>query len=169
MSSDSEVDYVLDANVFIEAFKRYYAFDLVPTFWDTLEDLASTQKIVSVDRVFDELMKETDDLSNWIEEHIDYAFKPTDSNEVIINYGELQNWVNNQSQFTPAARDEFADPKNADGWLVAYAIEHDLTIVTHEVFDAEIKKKVKIPNLCEAFDINYLDTFQMLRESKVTL
>jgi len=31
--------YVLDANVFIEAARRYYAFDIAPKFWDTLIQL----------------------------------------------------------------------------------------------------------------------------------
>jgi len=32
-SGASELQYILDANVFIEAYKRYYAFDLCPGFW----------------------------------------------------------------------------------------------------------------------------------------
>ena len=28
--------YLLDANVFIEAYKRYYAFDIAPAFWNNL-------------------------------------------------------------------------------------------------------------------------------------
>jgi hypothetical protein len=28
--------YVLDADVFIEASRRYYAFDIAPKFWDSL-------------------------------------------------------------------------------------------------------------------------------------
>lgn len=34
--TDSRKYYVLDTNVFIEADSRYYAFDLVPAFWDNL-------------------------------------------------------------------------------------------------------------------------------------
>jgi len=29
-------EYVLDANVFIEAARRYYAFDIAPPFWESL-------------------------------------------------------------------------------------------------------------------------------------
>ncbi len=34
--------YLLDANVFITASRRYYAFDLVPTFWSALVANAHT-------------------------------------------------------------------------------------------------------------------------------
>lgn len=43
--------YLLDANVFIEAARRYYAFDLVPSFWNKLVSLASNGDILSIDRV----------------------------------------------------------------------------------------------------------------------
>lgn len=43
--------YVLDANVFIEASRHYYSFDLVPKFWETLVHYASNRQVVSIDRV----------------------------------------------------------------------------------------------------------------------
>ena len=39
MSSLQEI-YLLDANVFIEAAKHYYAFDLVGSFWNELVNKA---------------------------------------------------------------------------------------------------------------------------------
>lgn len=30
--------YLLDANIFIEASRRYYSFDLAPSFWSWVED-----------------------------------------------------------------------------------------------------------------------------------
>jgi hypothetical protein len=52
---------------------------------------------------------------------------------------------------------------NADTWILAFALATDLTVVTHEVFDPNIKKRIPIPNVCLAFDIDYCDTFEMLR------
>ena len=60
--------YVLDANVFIEAKNRYYAFDLMPSihrFWEILVRYASDGRIRSIDRVEKELQKEKDELSEW--------------------------------------------------------------------------------------------------------
>ena len=43
--------YVLDANVFIEAARRYYAFDLAPVFWESILQHAAHGRIYSIDRV----------------------------------------------------------------------------------------------------------------------
>ena len=52
----------------------------------------------------------------------------------------------------------------ADGWLVAYAQAHNLTLVTQEVRNPDIKKRVPIPNVCEQFNVNFINTFDMLRQ-----
>ena len=66
-----------------------------------------------------------------------------------------------EPQFTEAARTEFASV--ADGWLVAYAFVNGLIVVTHEEFAPDVKRKVPIPNLCVEFDVEFANTFEMLR------
>lgn len=72
------------------------------------------------------------------------------------------NWARNESQFKPAAIDRFAEV--ADGWLVAYAQVHSAVVVTHERFAADAKSRVLIPNVCKQFNVDYLNTFEMLRQ-----
>jgi hypothetical protein len=74
-------------------------------------------------------------------------------------------WVQDQSQYTAAAKAEFAN--EPDGWLVAYAMAKGRTVVTHEVLASDARRNVPIPNLCEPFQIRYIDTFVMLRELEV--
>jgi len=50
--------YVLDTNVFVQAHRRHYAFDICPGFWDCLIHHHQTGRIVSIDRVRD--LKRTD-------------------------------------------------------------------------------------------------------------
>ncbi|HCO22927.1 MAG: hypothetical protein CME31_22885 [Gimesia sp.] len=76
-------------------------------------------------------------------------------------------WVDSSTQFTQAAKAKFSS--NADGWLVAYAKAHDYVVVTREVYVADIKREVKIPNVCEEFDVEYIDTFDLLEELGVQL
>ncbi len=71
-------------------------------------------------------------------------------------------WVQAQDQFSDAAKADFA--AGADGWLVAYARAKEHIVVTHEVLDPSIRRKVPIPNVCEAFNMEYRDTFEMLRQ-----
>ena len=70
-------------------------------------------------------------------------------------------WVQSQDQFSDAAKADFAS--KADGWLVAYARANSCVVVTQEVLNPDVRRKVPIPNLCEAFDVHWVDTFTMLR------
>ncbi len=50
----------------------------------------------------------------------------------------------------------------ADYFLVAHALAHSQTVVTHEVA-AESARKVKIPNACIGLGIKCVTPFEMLR------
>ena len=76
--------YVLDANVFIEAAKRYYAFDIVPSFWQMLVAHAESGQLLSIDRVKDELLRA--DLALWAEGSFHDFFDLTSDPDVITAY-----------------------------------------------------------------------------------
>jgi len=154
--------YVLDANVFIEAARRYYAFDIAPPFWENLIHHAQNGRIQSIDRIKKELERGKDELADWATSQFSDAFASTDEEDVTSSYTEVIGWVYAQDQFSDAAKVDFAD--GADGWLVAYARSKGYVIVTHEVLNPNIKIKVPIPNVCEALEVSYVDTFAMLRE-----
>lgn len=154
--------YLLDSNVFIHAARQYYAFDLVPSFWEGLEWHAREGRVRSIDRVRDELKRGKDDLWDWARNHFSHGFASADDSDVLQAYGEIAKWAYGQSQFSRAARDAFFD--GADGWLVAYARAKGCIMVTHETFDKHAKRRIKIPNACKAFGIPYMNTFGMLRK-----
>lgn len=153
--------YVLDANIFIQAARCYYAFDLAPRFWDSLVRHAADERIRSIDRVKQELERGNDQLAEWIEANFSNAFVSTDEADIIRAFGEIMVWVQAQSQFTDAAKADFAS--GADGWLVAYGKVKDCVVVTHEVLNPDIKRKVPIPNVCQVVNVPFIDTFEMLR------
>lgn len=154
--------YVLDADVFIEAARRYYAFDIAPLFWNNLLHHADEGAIESIDWVKKELERGKDELARWANDSFAHAFFSTDEQDVIASYGKVMAWVQSQSQFYDAAKADFAD--GADGWLVAYAMAKGRIIVTHEVLATDARRKVPIPNVCEIFHVRFIDTFTMLRE-----
>jgi predicted nucleic acid-binding protein len=157
--------YILDANVFIEAHRRYYAFDIAPPFWASLVDAASAGRVGSIDWVKKELDRGNDELTKWADNKFAQAFARTDGDDVIQSYGEIMEWVQAQGQFSDGAKDEFAD--GADGWLIAYARVNGYVIVTHEEYAPEARRKIPIPNVCREFGVQYLDTFKMLRNMGV--
>lgn len=159
--------YLLDANVFIEAHKRYYAFDIAPSFWQTLNHLAEDNKVISIDRVKKELEKVNDELFAWITTNFANWFMSTNDENVFKSYAEIMKWAQDQDQYYDYAKAEFAD--TADSWLIAYAHAYNHTIVTHEVYKPDSKKRILIPNVCLAFNIPYTNTFDMLRDLKTKI
>ncbi|HUT99437.1 MAG TPA: DUF4411 family protein [bacterium] len=159
--------FLLDANVFIEAARRYYAFDLVPRFWDSLVEYASLGRIRSIDRVKHELERGKDELASWVEGYFQDAFASTDEDEVVQIYKKIIKWVNSESQFTEEAKATFAG--GADGWLVAYAKVKGCIVVTQEISEPFSKRKVKIPDVCIKGGLSFLDTFEMLRTLGIRL
>ena len=73
-------------------------------------------------------------------------------------------WADSQKQFTQTTKDEFYDIKNADAWIASFALTNGNIVVTHEVHNLDIKRRILLPNVCTAFKIEYLDTFEMLRK-----
>ena len=61
-------------------------------------------------------------------------------------------------------KDEFSRADNADAWTIAYASTHNCVLVTQEVLNDNIRRKIPIPNVCAAFNVKYIDTFTLLRE-----
>ena len=79
-------------------------------------------------------------------------------------------WVQAQPQFKPAAKEEFAHEEEADGWVAAYAnATEGGVVVTLETFNADVQKRVPLPNVCRAFDIECITPFEMLRRLEVEL
>lgn len=152
--------FLIDTNVFIEAKNRYYGFDISPGFWDWLEQAHRRKLVCSIDAVYNELTAGGDDLSVWAQNHR-YFFHSIDGHTV-SHFTRLTGWANSQS-FTQAALQRFTGT-DADYLLVAYAAAHDLTVVTHEHSNPMSRKRVLIPDACEAMGVKVCTTFEMLRE-----
>ncbi len=64
------------------------------------------------------------------------------------------------------AIDDFLAANLADPWLVAFTLDKEITIVTYEKSEPTIKRKIKIPEVCNQFGVRYINTIDMLRELK---
>lgn len=158
--------YLLDANVFIEAKNYYYSFITFPGFWEWLDTEQDKGNIGSIKQIRDELLKGNDELAEWIKKRKDSSwFLPIDDVVTQQNLGQIATWVMSQP-FKEAAKPEFL--AGGDPWLIAKAKAIGATVVTQETFDAQTKKKVKIPNVCRAFNVPYINTFGLLEQNGAT-
>ncbi|GIP49000.1 twitching motility protein PilT [Paenibacillus sp. J53TS2] len=158
--------YVLDANVYINAHQSYYSFDIVPGFWRILTELANRDQIVTIDKIKDELTPQSqsadpDPLHKWILSDFSSWCMSTDQAEVIESYRSIMQWAFTNPLFLETAKTEFATA--GDSWLVAYAKVHGYTVVTLEKYNRDKRNRILIPNVCMAFGVPCIDTFEMMR------
>lgn len=157
------VPFLLDSNFFIEAYRNSYPFDVFPSFWNKVRELAEAGQIISIDKVLKELHQNKDELSKWCDDNLpDNFFK--DTTAIIPNYTLLINWVYSKSnQYSQPAISEFLDASEADAWLIAYAMTNGNHIVTYEVSSPNSKNKVKLPDAALPFNVVCVKTTEMFR------
>ena len=150
--------YLLDSNVFIDAFKFHYRFDFHPGFWDWLIHANKLGRVFSIDKVYDELSPQKDDLFYWVHDHKDQLLlkQPLDIQEKIWTIRELLI----SEDVNPDDIDVFSDA--ADSYLIAYALSYKFKVVTHEVI-RPMKGRVKIPTVCKELGVECITPFEMLR------
>jgi hypothetical protein len=157
--------YWLDANVFIEAKNGPYAFDLAPGFWIALEASVQQGNLCSPMMVYDELADFDDELSEWA--------KKMKAAGLFVDPGEavqaLLREVADHVRATYQMAESASFLGKADPWLVAHAKFCGTTVVTREKLVGSNSLKAKIPNICAKFGVRSIDTFEMLRELKVSL
>ena len=62
---NSSEKFLIDANTLMTASRFFYAYDLVPSFWETFEDEIKAGNIVLLDMVKAEIDKGEDELKQW--------------------------------------------------------------------------------------------------------
>lgn len=155
--------YVLDSDVLIAAKNSYYAFAICPGFWDSLIHLHGEGHVSSIDKVRGELLlgRETEDLVQWVKCQLPAAFFLETGEEAVLDaYGRIMLWVQRNPQYFDSAKAKFAT--GADGWLVAHAMVHGVTVVTNEQSEPAARREIKLPDVCIQFNVTHRNTFEML-------
>ena len=150
--------YLLDANVFIQAKNLHYGLDFCPAFWEWLEQANRAGIAFSIEKVGDELASVADELSAWAASRGAAFFVKPDA-AIVPALAHVSQWATQQS-YEPAAVNTFLQV--ADYYLVAHALAHGFTLVTHEV-PSSSTKKVKIPNACIGVGVKCMSPYEMLR------
>ena len=156
--------FLLDSDVFLQAYKLHYPLDVAETFWQQISEMAAEGEIGSIDRVKAELYTNPDSLTEWCDDHLPDNFFVS-SADCIVEYASIMTWGQSRNDhYTPSALAEFARAENADPWLVAYAMKHDRILVTHERPNPASKRRVPLPEVCTAKRIDFMNTMALFRE-----
>ncbi len=153
--------YLLDANTLIEAKNRYYRMTVCPAYWSWVQRSQGAGIVSSIDFVGEELKRGNDELAEWAKGQAD-LFLPVSDDDTQQAFGDVVAHVAAQAgEMKPGALEEFLS--GADPWLIAKAIAlKDAVVVTHEQFNPQIKRKFSIPNVCQHFGVQWIDTFELL-------
>lgn len=150
--------YLLDADVFIQAKNLHYGLDFCPAFWEWLLAQNAAGKVLSIEKVGDEIAAGADELSAWAAQRGSGFFVLPDD-AMLPAFGSVSRWATGAG-YEAAAVNTFLQV--ADYYLVAQALAHGHTIVTHEVA-ADTRRRIKIPNVCIGLGIKCMTPFEMLR------
>lgn len=158
--------YLFDTNIFIKS-KNEQPVDVWPTFWMRISELIREGKIFSSIQVKEEIDRGGDELTDWMRDNATSGFYCKAESDVLLKYEEAQRWAKSNPVFTQAAIHEFAEV--ADAFLVATAAAKGFTLVTNEKPDPYCRRRVKIPDVCNALGVRYCDLNTVFRELGVTI
>lgn len=156
--------YILDSNVLISAKNLHYAFDIAPGFWEWLDGQLGIRTVCSVEEVFGEITKGDDELVGWASNHKPRFEAHSEDSAACLKV--LSKWVLARP-YTRAAVDKFL--RSADLHVIAFAMAHNHTVVTHEKSEPNSKKSVKIPDVCLAHKVDVIGPFEMMRRERARL
>lgn len=158
--------YVVDSNFFIEAHRINYPLDIAFSFWNKVKQLAEEGKIISIDKVKSEIYDKNDALEAWCLTNLPEDFFK-DTSLVISEYSQISGWaISRGDHYLRNAINEFLDADEADAFIVAFVLADPLNrvVVTQEISQPNRISKIKIPDVCNTFNLRYLSTIQMFRE-----
>lgn len=153
--------YLLDANVFISANRFHYGMDFCPAFWQWLIEANNDRRVFSIEKVEDEIQRGDDALSEWAGERGPAFFLKPDE-QFLSALPRVSGQVVALG-YEPAGISAFLS--GADYYLVAHALAHGHTVVSHEA-PADSARRVKIPNVCISLGVRCMNPFEMLRRER---
>jgi hypothetical protein len=188
------VRFILDTNVFIEAYKGYYHPDIVPVYWDILKDLGKKEVIKSPKQVREEIkiqnkpsaskeipIEEDRFLFDWSRSE-NVCFLNNDLPGIEGFFKKVQNaYLDVKFKNTNTIRKKIKNwqwPRqepvsDQDMFVIATALfykEHfpnfRYVLVTKENNDYPPKyyKPAKIPHICKELGIEWMDDFDFIKE-----
>ncbi|WP_444283045.1 DUF4411 family protein [Granulicatella adiacens] len=165
--------YLLDTNIYIAFYERYYPQRNFPSFWERL--VQTFQQEVVVPRVVMEETEKSDWLNTYMTETC--GLNPIDHRKYLNQWAEVLKNVRNN----PAYRIEAVDSYNgwsketvADAWLLAIAKEEKYILVTEETKNVNLYKggpvrSAKIPDVAEDIGVECIDRLEFFKRIELSI
>lgn len=145
--------YCLDTNVLIEPWNKYYSMNLCSDYWELIDKLAKDGAIFCTEEVRHEIKKVDDELKDWV------LARPYLIREITT---QVQKNLRDVLKKFPRLIQHTKDRSMADPWVIAHAMDAQATVVTKELNKGPNTQKVSIPDVCDAFQIPWMNDFEFL-------
>lgn len=149
--------YVFDSNIFINL-QRRHPIDVFPSLWDKIGELMDSGIIISSQEVYDEIMVGGDDLEKWVQSK-KQCFYPSD----VSIQTQVRDILSTHRGLVEGGKKK----NSADPFVIALAKHKNCKVVTEEK-PTNNPKSPKIPEVCKAYNINYIDFVGLARELKLS-
>lgn len=149
--------YVFDSNIFINLHRRQ-PIDIFPSLWNKIGDLMDDGTIISSQEVYDEIMIGGDDLEKWAK-----ARKSCFLASSVPIQQEVRNILSTYRGLVEGGKKK----NSADPFVIALAKQKQCKVVTEEVRTRN-EEAPKIPDICDAYQIECIDFVGFAREEKFT-
>jgi hypothetical protein len=143
--------YVFDTSSLIVLFTHFYQ-NRFPSLWERFDTLITSQKIVSVREVYNEITKHHTEnrLVQWVKDHRELFMEPSvEEMDFVRNIFAI-----NHFQQLIRKKELLSGKPVADPFVIAKARVNYGLVVTQEPFK---ENAAKIPNVCKHFSIQYTD------------
>lgn len=153
--------YAMDTSFFLDLWKvdALFSKEIFAGIWEALEEGVASGAVVAPNSVRDEL-RDTDDseLKSWVGDHSG-MFVTLDQSQ-LVSVTEI---VRRFPGYAEEARN-LADPQ-----VVALGRVRGLAVLTSEKWVSTLGKNPKMPNVCESFDVQWLDIKHYCGEENIKL
>lgn len=166
------IRYLLDTNIYIASYDRYYRHDFFPSYWESFSKILNTHVVIP--KIVQSEITKSPWFHQWLKlnysqdiiSHKLYAEQYQDILQYIEGCGLYKETaLTNQSKGW--ANDSIADP-----WIIGIAQKEGLTVVTDESKDpnlgkGQLVKSAKIPDVCSQLDIRCIDRNTFFQEVRL--
>jgi hypothetical protein len=147
--------YSIDTSSLIDAWSRYYAIDVFPRWWELFEAAVSDGAVRASYPVFLDLEKKEDSIKAWVKAR-PHILVPIDDN--------VQAEVTRILASHPRLVENGKNRSASDPFVIALASLNDACVITGE--KARKINTPKIPDVCRAMSIRYINLLDFMREMK---
>jgi len=147
------VKYSIDTSALIEGWYRRFPPDIVPGFWDSLDELIQNGNLKATEEVLVELEKKHDVIHNWVKER---------ENLFILIDEEIQFVVREILSNHKTLIDSRRNRSSADPFVIALAKINSSIVITEEL-PTQSNNRPHIPDVCDALNIEYINLIDLSR------